>query len=155
MLASGTILSRLAYVAPLWSGASKRTLKKLNQFLNSTVRWVAGAKRGQRIKTADLYKQIGWLSLKQLVTYQGLKFLYKSVVLKKSEYFDFSVQSEAKFALSTNEKPRLVCVKNGTKHCLLQTFDKIPAQVWEAGIELTQMKRLREWVKLNVEDDIT
>ena len=68
-------MSRLVYVIQLYGSASDYLLKALQVLQNKAARTVT--RSGWRTETAALLRQIGWLSVKQLVVYHSLLLVFK------------------------------------------------------------------------------
>ena len=64
-LVRGLIHSRLAYLLPLWGGASDSLLSKAQIVLNVAARWTTGLNK--RTKVSDLMTATGWLNIKEQV----------------------------------------------------------------------------------------
>ena len=70
MIANGVFCSKLIFQISLWGGTEEYLLNSLQVVLNKAARFVA--KRGKFTPVADLLRQCGWLSVRQLVFYHSV-----------------------------------------------------------------------------------
>ena len=145
------ILSRIAYSAPLWAGATSRTLKRLNQFMNVNVRWISGIKKGQRIETKPLYGKVGWLSLRQLIPFQCIKFVHKTIVTNSSKYFQKIFGRDNR----TRIRPPVKCMERGFRWNTKKWLDNVPQSILFITSPVARYKKLKDWIVRNINDEIT
>ena len=77
ILANGLLNSLLVYGIQLWGvGATKRQISQSQSIQAQAARWALGLSR--RTSTIKVLSNIGWLSVRQLVTYHSVLLLWKS-----------------------------------------------------------------------------
>ena len=82
ILANGLVNSLLVYCVQLWGiGATKKQLRQTQVLQNQTAKWALGWGKGAA--TSKVLKNIGWLSVTQLVQYHAIMQLWK---LARGEY---------------------------------------------------------------------
>ena len=75
-LADAVIMSRLMYGIQLWgAGSSNTVIRRIQSVQNLTMAWISSLPR--RTRTIDLLKNVGWLSINQLIYYHGFLTIYK------------------------------------------------------------------------------
>ena len=75
-LADAVIMSRLMYGIQLWgAGSSNTIIRRVQSVQNLTMAWILNLPR--RTRTIDLLKNVGWLSINQLIYYHGFLTIYK------------------------------------------------------------------------------
>ena len=76
-LATGLILSRMQYAIAIWGPTTDSQVRRAQVLLNKAVRWVTG--RRKRTKISIPMKEVGWLTIKEMVVMQGCMLLWKII----------------------------------------------------------------------------
>ena len=84
------LMSVLTYGMPVWAGCPDYLLTVLQGLQNEAARIVTGSNWEivgvRRVSTAELLRQCGWLSVRQLCVYTSLVELQKVVINKEPRY---------------------------------------------------------------------
>ena len=73
MVSNGIFMSKLQYIISLWGGCGKEMKKVLQVIQNKAARVVAK----REASLIDIYQQIGWLSVNQLIFYHSVLLVFK------------------------------------------------------------------------------
>ena len=92
MIANGIFCSKLIFQISLWGGAEEYLLSSLQLVQNKAARFVS--RRGMYTPVAELLRQCGWLSVRQLVFYHSVILIHKSITTKASKYIYSKLSSE-------------------------------------------------------------
>jgi hypothetical protein len=77
MIANGIFCSKLILEISLWGG-TEEFLNSLQIVQNKAARFVS--RRGIYTPVADLIKECGWLSVRQLVFFHSVMVIYKTIL---------------------------------------------------------------------------
>ena len=80
-LARGMLVSRLNYLQPLWGGAPKSYISKVQVVLNAAAMWSTGLPKKTRI--GELMKAAGWMSITEQIKIATATQTWKIVHLKR------------------------------------------------------------------------
>jgi hypothetical protein len=154
-IASGIFMSKLIYLMPLWSGCEDYLVKCLQVVQNKAARTVA--KRNIFKPTRTLMKVCGLMSVRQLLAYQSLVLLPKTLVSQTAVYLYKKLTVESDFSYKTRQPATFppgfsftvthptdsgaVRLESGTKKGISKQ-----GWCWKS----VQMKRLKEWIWMNV-----
>ena len=92
MIANGIFCSKLIFQISLWGGAEEYLLNSLQIVQNKAARFVT--RRGKYTPVAELLKQCGWLSVRQLVFYHSVSLIHKTITSKSPKYIFSKLSSE-------------------------------------------------------------
>ena len=84
MVVNGLIISKLSYLIQLWGGCEGYLLKMLQVQLNRAARSVTGL--SGFTSTRKLMDMCGWLTVKQLITFQTILMVHKTLLTKQPFY---------------------------------------------------------------------
>ena len=84
MVANGIIMSYISYLIPLYGGCPEYLLKSLQVLQNRAARLVT--KSGWYTPSRTMLQQVGWLSIRQMISYHSLILVYKAKQDKKPTY---------------------------------------------------------------------
>ena len=76
-LARGLVLSKLAYIMPLWGGGAPAHIRRAQVLMNATARWATGMPR--KTKIPDLMDKTGWLTIVEQIKLSTLVQAWKLV----------------------------------------------------------------------------
>ena len=92
MIANGIFCSKLIFQISLWGGAEDFLLNSLQIVQNKAARFVT--RRGRYTAVAELLKQCGWLSVRQLVFYHSVILIHKTLLTTYPKYIFSKLSSE-------------------------------------------------------------
>ena len=75
MIGNAIVMSRIIYLVQVYGNASEYLLKSLQILQNKAARIIT--KLGWGTRTSVLLKQLGWLSINQLIVYHSLILVFK------------------------------------------------------------------------------
>ena len=157
MIANGIFCSKLIFQISLWGGAEEYLLKTLQIVQNKAARFVT--RRGKYTPVAELLKQCGWLSVRQLVFYHGVILIYKTITTKSPKYICSKLSSEFPYntRLAESESVRmgpdfqakLDLTERSFMNRATVNFNQLPAELRkDLKIETFKLK-LKLWVMEN------
>ena len=158
MIANGIFSSKLIYQIGLWGGAENYLLDSLQIVQNKAARCVA--KRGKYTPVADLLKQCGWLSIRQLVCYHSVIMIYKTLQTTFPKYVFNKLASEFPYntrlaqsdavRMGSEFRARLELTEGSFMNRATASYNQLPAtlrQIFKIG---TFKRKLKPWVLENV-----
>ena len=92
MIANGIFCSKLIFQISLWGGTKDYLLQALQVVQNKAARFVA--RRGKYTPVADLLRQCGWLSVRQLVFYHSVILIFKTILTTYPKYIYSKLATE-------------------------------------------------------------
>ena len=119
MVANGIFMSKLLYLISLWGGCSKELKNALQVIQNKAARVVAR----REASLIDMYKQIGWLSVNQLIFYHTVLLVFKvrgngSPMYLSSMFhssYAYNTRQASRELLRVDQRPRLELTKSSFK----------------------------------------
>ena len=107
MIAKGVFCSKLIFQISLWGGTEEYLLNSLQVVQNKAARFVA--KKGKFTPVADLLRQCGWLSVRQLVFYHSVVQIYKTILTTYPKYIHSKLSTQFPYntRLSQTETVRM------------------------------------------------
>ena len=158
MVANGIVISKVCYLIQLWGGCEGYLLHSLQVLMNRAARSVTGL--SGFTSTKRLMDSCGWLSVKQLVVYQSVIMIHKTLKTGSPNYlfnrlstsytyntrqdYSGSIRQDETFS-SSSSLPRSSFRFRGA-----MDYNRIPASV-RAIFNITTFKvKLRQWVKMNI-----
>jgi hypothetical protein len=154
----------LVYGIALWGGCELGLLKSLQIIQNKAARFVTRRYRDEHdhyIPTAELLKQCGWLSVKQLVFYRSVVLVFKTLKHQQPQYifqklnttFPYDTRLAESNAIRTGEsfQPKLELTKKSFVHRATKSYNEIPGSLRQAQNVKTFQKKLKQWVMENLE----
>ena len=155
-IANGIFLSKISYMITLWGSCSKELLNSLQVIQNRAARLVT--KSHQYIHTGDILKQIGWLSVHQLVEYHHILQIYKVKKNKSPEsllsMFDWEYKYQTRQATEMKVKPigtpRLKNSQNSFRWRASNAFNNLPTIITQISQEKEFKSQVKKWIMKNV-----
>ena len=92
MIANGIFCSKLIIQISLWGGTEDYLLQSLQVVQNKAARFVA--QRGKYTPVAELLRNCGWLSVKQLVFYHSVVLIYKTILTTYPKYIHSKLSTQ-------------------------------------------------------------
>ena len=138
LLAEGIILSKIIYLIPLWGGAPKKYIKKIQVLLNKTARVVT--KAGKLTSTKKLMDETGWLYASEMVIYHSLIVTWKIIRLGTLQYFQTKMEIDNDDYITTEES-RLKTNAGSFRWRSTRQWNTLPPDV-RAAPTVTSFKKL-------------
>ena len=147
-IVEGIFNSVLIYCLPVFGGCAKREINSLQIMQNKAAKLVTNA--GWRTTRKDLFEEIGWMTVRQLVCYHTALCTYRIRVSKEPEYLN-SLMSR------TNRSNRII-IPNANLTLMQSSYCYRGATDWN---ELPNVLRscqnirtfkslLKDWIRENV-----
>ena len=161
MIANGAVMSRLVYMISVWGGAQQYLLKSLQVQQLTAARVVCGhvSRYWSRLR---LLKQVGWLSIRQLVHYHTALQAHKIIRAGKPSgiFVTISTQHPYRTRNATDGRIRYgenfqggsSIIQGSFKHRAVHFYNQVPPAVYSGSL-LAVKHKLREWVRKNVAVD--
>ena len=138
---------------PLWGGTSNGLLDGLQVLQNRAARLVT--KLGIRTPVKILLTQCGWLSVRQLVAYHTLVFVYKSKMGLGSQYFKdkFSITFGHETRLATGGGIKLTKMsdselgKESFSYRGIKLWNKLPSELRKVPTVIAFKRKLKKWIR--------
>ena len=158
MIANGIFLSKLIFQISLWGGAEDYLLNSLQIIQNKAARFVT--RRGRYTPVAELLKQCGWLSVKQLVFYHSVMVIYKSILTTYPKYIFSKLSTQFPYntrlaqsdsvRMGSEFQSKLELTENSFMNRATISFNMLPPELREIEkVEIFKGK-LKLWVQENV-----
>ena len=158
MIANGIFMSKLIFQISLWGGAADYLLQSLQIVQNKAARFVT--KKDRYTPTADLLRQCGWLSVKQLVYYHSITQIYKTLQTTYPEYIHCKLSRDFPYntRLARSEtvrmgpefKSKLDITERSFMHRATSCYNELPVAIRQIKNEAGFKKNLKSWVFNNV-----
>ena len=130
LLANGLLVSKISYMIQAWGGARDNLIRKVQVVLNQSARFVTGL--GKRTRTTRLMESCGWLSIKELITYQSIISMWRIIHLNIPEHIYDHLAISDDFKICTRPA-RLHIVKNGFRHRTTKIWNLLPEELGASG----------------------
>ena len=158
MIANGVFCSKLIFQISLWGGTEEYLLNSLQVVQNKAARFVA--KRGKFTPVADLLRQCGWLSVRQLVFYHSVVQIYKTILTtypkyiysKLSTQFPYNTRLAQTDSVRMGEefKSKLELTEKTFMNRATISYNQLPPKLRKMPKIGDFKKKLKGWVKENV-----
>ena len=158
MVANGIVMSKVCYLIELWGGCEGYLLHSLQIQLNKAARLVTGA--SCFTSTRRLMDSCSWLSVKQLVMYQTVIMVHKTIKMAKPKYLYSRLDTHHTYRTRHHSSG---CVRldetfrckgdlpmNSFRNRGAHDYNKIPAEIRAIRNMNTFKTRLRMWIKVNI-----
>ena len=152
MLANGLINSQLIYCIQLYGSATDYLIRFLQVQQNKAARIVT--RLDIRTGTAELLKQVGWLSVRQMYIYHSILLVFKVQQQQRPEYlcdkfrrdFPYETRRSKNNFFSVSKLPKTEASKKGFSYNSLILWNTLPLEIKNAtGLE--QFKtQLKDWI---------
>ena len=158
MIANGIFCSKLIFQISLWGGTEDYLLKALQIVQNKAARAVT--RRGKYTPVAELLRQCGWLSVKQLVFYHSVVLIYKTILTTYPKYIysKLSTQFPYNTRLAQTEsvrmgedfKSKLELTEKTFMNRATVSYNQLPPELRRIPTLDNFKPKLKEWVQENV-----
>ena len=155
MVANGIIMSYLTYLIPLYGGCPEYLLSSLQTLQNRAARIVT--KSSWFTPTCIMLSQVGWLNVKQMITYHSLVLIFKAKQDRKPVYLynqiskSFNFNTRLAVTNGINDQRRINS-NLGKQSFLPRTvvlWNKLPPDIRSLTNLLKFKAALKPWVKEN------
>ena len=158
MVANGIFNSKLIFQISLWGGAEEYLLNSLQKVQNKAARCVA--RRGMYCSSAEILKQCGWLSVRQLVFFHSVTLIYKSIMTSYPKYIHSKLTMEFPYntRLSHSDsvrmgpafRSRLELTERSFINRATVCYNQLPPDLRKVGKLETFKVTLKKWVQENI-----
>ena len=156
MLANGIFMSKLVYLIALWGGCGTMMRRSLQMLQNKVARMVT--KLEWSTPTEVLLKQVGWLSVHQLVFFHSVLLIYK---VKKdrvpenlynmfSSTYSYDTRQARGGMIKLMGIPKLDLSKNSFRWRGANQFNQLPETIRTSPNVMVFKARAKEWIRSNV-----
>ena len=159
MIANGIFCSKLIFQISLWGGAEDYLLRSLQIVQNKAARFVT--RRGRYTSVAELLKQCGWLSVRQLVFYHSVSLIHKTLITKYPKYIFSKLSSEFPYntrlaesesvRMGTEFQAKLDLTERSFMNRATLNFNQLPTDLRKIQKCETFKLKLKKWVIENCE----
>ena len=158
MVANGIVMSKICYLIQLWGGCEKYLIHSLQVQLNRAARSVT--KLSGFTSTRRLMDSCGWLSVKQLVVYQSVIMIHKTMKTESPSYIHSRLNNPYTYRTRQNTSGSIRLDETFSSQGSLpprsfryrgaHDYNLIPASI-RAISNLTTFKfKLKQWIKRNI-----
>ena len=158
MIANGVFISKLIFQISLWGGTEEYLLNALQVVQNKAARFVA--KRGKYTPVAELLRQCGWLSVRQLVFYHSVVIIYKTILTTYPKYIHTKLSTQFPYntRLAQTEsvrmgpefKSKLELTEKTFMNRATVSYNQLPPELRKTPKLDAFKSKLKEWVLTNV-----
>ena len=162
-LCEGLIVSKLIMACPLWIGANKTTLMKLQYTYNLTARIALKITKRDRRRTVDIFKDLNWLSIYQLSVYHSILWMKRILDDPTQSYFRdifyAKASSSRKYISKGNMKLKIntdnMIVNKSWRWKTFAIYNKLPDHIiYTDNMERFKLK-LKIWTLDNIDFEAT
>ena len=156
MIANGIFCGKLIYQISLWGGTEEFLLDAVQKVQNKAARTVA--KKG--IYMAELLRQCGWLSVRQLAYYHSVLTIYKTLQTTCPRYIHDKLKSQFSYntrlaasevvKLGADFQAKLTLTEKSSVNRSTVCFNQLPLDIRKIPKIDTFKKKLKMWVSENI-----
>ena len=147
-LAEGLFLSVLTYCLPVYGGCDTGELNALQIMQNSAARYVTQA--GKMTSRLELFRQVGWLSVRQLVIYHSALCTFRIRQSQEPEYLGALMKRDNRTNKIIIPNTNLTLAKRSFCFRGAEDWNRLPGDIRSCG-KMKQFKiKLRKWIIQNV-----
>ena len=158
MVANGIVISKICYLIQLWGGCEKYLIHSLQVQLNRAARSVT--RLSCFTSTRRLMDSCGWLSVKQLVVYQSVIMIHKTMKTESPSYIHSRLNNPYTYRTRQNTSGSIRLDETFNSQGSLppksfryrgaHDYNLIPANI-RAISNLTTFKvKLKQWIARNI-----
>ena len=156
-VANGLIMARICYLIQVWGGTSDYLVKAVQVVQNAAAKKVTGL--SWFTPTRRLLTQCNWMSVKQMVSYHTLLSIHKNMITGSPQYLrekflsnhEHNTRSIIKFDDKFPGKSAL-CQASFCYRGAIE-YNKLPMFITQSNNIVTFKRKLRQWIKENIEID--
>ena len=155
MFGCGIFHSKLIYMISVWGHCSKELLESLQVIQNRAGRTIT---RNWDISNKENFKQIGWLSVKQLIQYHCIVLLHGVKLSESPKYlhsiYDWNYSYQTRQATMGVIKPfgtpQLEITKRSFRWQAFQFYNNLPSDITQVQDIASFKKMTKQWISENV-----
>ena len=156
MIANGLYMSKLSYLIALWGGCGAVLKRCLQVTQNKVARMVT--KLEWSTPSKDVLKQVGWLSVNQLIFYHSVLLIFKVKQNKSPKYlhnmFSWNYKYNTRQAEGGNirliGKPKLEVTRNSFRWRAANQFNQLPEEIKTCKSLENFKLSVKKWINDNV-----
>ena len=156
MIGNAIVMSRIVYVIQLYGTAADYLINSLQVLQNKAARIIT--KLGWGTRTSVLLKQLGWLSINQLIVYHSLILVFKFNQNKKPAYlhgkfkknFSYRTRQATGNCIQVSETPGGDKTKTAFVHNSTILWNSLPLNLRKTQKLLKFKMELKKWIMTNV-----
>ena len=156
MIGNGIFLSKLTFMVSVWGNCSKELMEGLQIIQNKAARTIT--KNNWNVHTEENLRQIGWLSINQLLTYFDVVLLHQ---IKTTGYprnlfdmydysYEYNTRQAASKALKPIGTPKLELTKMSYRWRASKAFNQIPVNITNIEDIKIFKKEVKSWIRENI-----
>ena len=147
-ITEGIFTSVLCYCLPLFGGSDKGEMEDLQVMQNKAARLVTHS--GLRTSRQDIYRQVGWMTVNQLVYYHSALSTYRIRQSHEPEYLATIMNENNRANRIIIPNSKLTLAKNSYCFRGSTQWNKLPESVRNIP-KISQFKsKLKKWIHQNV-----
>ena len=147
-ITEGMFTSVLVYCLPVFGGSDKAEVEALQIMQNKAARLVTHAP--QRASRKDMFNQLGWLTVHQLVFYHSVLATFRIRGSKEPEYLDNIMSRDNRAEKIIIPNTSLTLAKNSFCYRAAAQWNKLPDYIRQTK-KIGQFKtHLKKWITQNV-----
>ena len=154
--ANGVFMSALVYMLPVWGGCEEYLLKSLQVLQNRAARQVTRLSWYTPVRR--LLNQCSWLSIKQLIFFHSVLAVHRTIITGMPLYLAQHLKTD--HPLNTRQgaqgNVRLTGhysdkVESSFLRRAAKCYNQIPADIKSAKTVPTFKKKLKQWIRSNIQ----
>ena len=146
-------MSYIRYLAPLYGGCPDYLLTSLQILQNKAARLVT--KSSWYTPASTMLKQVGWLNIRQMITYHSLIMIHKAKHGKKPSYifdrvssaFDVATRFAESNAIRENRTMKTQIGKESFLPRTIKDWNRLPADIRAASNHEKFKVGVKQWVQ--------
>ena len=143
-LVNALVISKILYVVSLWGNTCPSILKKVQVQMNAAARLVLNMKKSTRQVT--LMDNCNWLNISELIEYQSLIQLFKTVRWRTPVRLHSQFLLEEDGIMSTTQ-PRLLITSRAWRSKTTENWNRLPTEI-RAETNISRFKpQLKRWIR--------
>ena len=147
-VSDGMFNSILVYCLPLFGGCGTQEVKELQVLQNKAVRIVTHSPL--RAGREEMFDQLGWLSVKQLILYHSLLSVYRIRSSQEPEYLASRLSRENRHGNIILPKTNLSLYRNSFAYRAASDWNRLPQGLRQIRILKNFKKELKSWIKREI-----
>ena len=147
-VSDGMFNSVLVYCLPLFGGCDAQEVKELQVLQNKAARIVTHSPL--RAGRQELFDQLGWLSVKQLIMYHSLLTVYRIRSSQEPEYLASRLSRENRYGNIILPKSNLSLHRNSFGYRAARDWNQLPQGLRQTRTINGFKKELKTWIKSEI-----
>ena len=131
---------------PVWGGASKKHISRLQAIINKTARFITGA--GKRTKTRELMEKCQWLTVDETIRQKTAIFMWNLVWKQLPEHMHKKISVNQQ-NLIERDQPRLQATMKSIRWKGTEVWNQLPEVVRNNNQIRSFETELKTWILEN------